>query len=188
MLNATKCNCCFEYEICSNKNIEKWSFPQLYRYIKFELNTTHFGWLHWNLYLYYNFVAVVMSELTKLFTSLIFVFYEQEKSVLKFIGALRRTITVDKFDTLKVCVPSLLYVIQNNLLYISAANLNPVTNQVGNQFNTCLALTCSYWNNNDCARTVHLPIYSKLFGVAAFGFGVKSFGIWEFSCHKLFFM
>lgn len=102
-----------------------------------------------------------MSELIKLFSSLIFVFYEQEKSVLKFIRALRKTITVDKFDTLKVCVPSLLYIIQNNLLYISAANLNPVTNQVRNQ---CLKMACSYRNNNGayCECSVHLLIVDCL--------------------------
>lgn len=33
-------------------------------------------------------------------------------------------------DTLRVCVPSFLYIVQNNLLYLSAANLDAATYQV----------------------------------------------------------
>lgn len=71
-----------------------------------------------------------MGEVTKLATCLILVFYEQERNAYKFGRSLRKTIIDNKLDTLKVCVPSLLYVIQNNLLYVSAANLDAATNQV----------------------------------------------------------
>lgn len=71
-----------------------------------------------------------MGEVTKLATCLILVFFEQEQNAFKFGRALRKTIIDNKMDTLKVCVPSLLYVIQNNLLYVSAANLDAATNQV----------------------------------------------------------
>lgn len=71
-----------------------------------------------------------MAEVTKLVTCLVLVFYEHDKNAFKFGRALRKTIIENKMDTLKVCVPSLLYVIQNNLLYVSAANLDAATNQV----------------------------------------------------------
>lgn len=76
-------------------------------------------------------VAVVMAEITKLVTCLFLVFYEEDRNAYKFGRALRKTIIENKLDTLKVCIPSLLYVIQNNLLYVSAANLDAATNQVG---------------------------------------------------------
>lgn len=75
-------------------------------------------------------LAVVMGEVTKLITCLILVFIEEGRNAEKFGRALRKTIIDNKLDTLKVCVPSFLYVIQNNLLYVSAQNLDAATNQV----------------------------------------------------------
>lgn len=74
--------------------------------------------------------AVFMSELVKLFTCLILVFYEEGKDVHKFGSALHTTIIKNPIDTLKICVPSLCYVIQNNLLYVSASHLDAATYQV----------------------------------------------------------
>lgn len=73
-----------------------------------------------------------MGEITKLVTCLLLVFHEENQNAYKFGRALRKTIIENKLDTLKVCIPSLLYVIQNNLLYVSAANLDAATNQVSN--------------------------------------------------------
>lgn len=71
-----------------------------------------------------------MSEWTKLIASLALVFYEEGKNVDKFVATLRKTIIDNPVDTIKVCVPSLLYVIQNNLLYLSASHLDAATYQV----------------------------------------------------------
>lgn len=71
-----------------------------------------------------------MAEWVKLITCLVLVFYEEGKNADKFVAALRKTVIENLVDTLKVCVPSLLYVIQNNLLYVSASNLDAATNQV----------------------------------------------------------
>nr|XP_033322616.1 UDP-N-acetylglucosamine transporter [Megalopta genalis]XP_033322617.1 UDP-N-acetylglucosamine transporter [Megalopta genalis] len=73
--------------------------------------------------------AVVMAEVVKLLTCLILVLWE-EKNVVKFCESLKVTIIKQPIDTLKVCVPSLLYIIQNNLLYVSASNLDAATHQV----------------------------------------------------------
>lgn len=73
--------------------------------------------------------AVVMAEVVKFLTCLILVFVE-EGNFLKFFDSLKLTIIKQPIDTLKVSVPSLLYIIQNNLLYISASNLDAATYQV----------------------------------------------------------
>ncbi|CAK9825506.1 UDP-galactose translocator [Anthophora retusa] len=73
--------------------------------------------------------AVVMAEVVKLLTCLILVFIE-EGSFSTFFSSLKLTIIKQPIDTLKVSVPSLLYIVQNNLLYISASNLDAATYQV----------------------------------------------------------
>lgn len=70
-----------------------------------------------------------MAEVVKLLTCLILVLVE-EGNFPKFFDALKSTIIKQPVDTLKVSVPSLLYVVQNNLLYISASNLDAATYQV----------------------------------------------------------
>ncbi|KZC10623.1 UDP-galactose translocator [Dufourea novaeangliae] len=73
--------------------------------------------------------AVFMAEIVKLLTCLVLVFYE-EGNFVKFCNSLYLNIIKQPIDTLKVCVPSLLYIIQNNLLYVSASNLDAATHQV----------------------------------------------------------
>ncbi|XP_017875801.1 UDP-galactose translocator [Ceratina calcarata] len=73
--------------------------------------------------------AVVMAEVVKLLTCLV-LFFIEEGSISKFINGLKSTIIKQPIDTLKVSVPSLLYIIQNNLLYLSASNLDAATYQV----------------------------------------------------------
>lgn len=71
-----------------------------------------------------------MTELTKLMVCLVLVFFEEKCSLMELGRALHKTIIENKIDTLKVCVPSLLYVIQNNLLYLAASHLDAATYQV----------------------------------------------------------
>ncbi|KAK7082777.1 hypothetical protein SK128_016491 [Halocaridina rubra] len=73
--------------------------------------------------------AVVMAEFVKLLASLFLVF-KQEGSVQHWFMALHTQIWQQKIDTLKVCVPSFIYLVQNNLLYVSASNLDAATYQV----------------------------------------------------------
>lgn len=71
-----------------------------------------------------------MSECVKLVTCLLLVFNEEGKDVQRFVKTLHKTIIANPMDTLKVCVPSLVYIIQNNLLYVSASHLDAATYQV----------------------------------------------------------
>ncbi|XP_065576976.1 UDP-N-acetylglucosamine transporter-like isoform X4 [Artemia franciscana] len=77
-----------------------------------------------------NSPAVVMSELVKLFTCLLIVFKEEDSSLGKVKIAIHEQIIRQPMDTLKVCIPSLIYVVQNNLLYLAASNLDAATYQV----------------------------------------------------------
>lgn len=70
-----------------------------------------------------------MSEVVKLWTCLALVRME-EGSFIRFKNTLKITIVQQPLDTLKVCVPSLVYIIQNNLLYLSASHLDAATYQV----------------------------------------------------------
>lgn len=78
---------------------------------------------------FYPTTAVLMNEVVKCVTCLIFVYFET-KSLSKFITTLHVTIIQNLSDTAKVCVPSVLYLIQNNLLYTSSSNLDAATYQV----------------------------------------------------------
>ncbi|XP_055639638.1 UDP-N-acetylglucosamine transporter [Toxorhynchites rutilus septentrionalis] len=74
--------------------------------------------------------AVVMAEVVKLITSLVLVFMEEGKNCLRLKATLHNTIVKQPMDTLKICVPSFLYILQNNLLYVSASHLDAATYQV----------------------------------------------------------
>jgi UDP-sugar transporter A1/2/3 len=54
----------------------------------------------------------------------------QERSVGSFLGHLYEDIILQPMDCLKVSVPSFVYVIQNNLLYVAVSNLEAATFQV----------------------------------------------------------
>ncbi|KAG8225749.1 hypothetical protein J437_LFUL016101 [Ladona fulva] len=73
--------------------------------------------------------AVLMAEVVKLVTCLVLVYYE-EGNLRNWYKSLYKTIVQQPFDTLRVCVPSLVYIIQNNLLYVSASHLDAATYQV----------------------------------------------------------
>lgn len=74
--------------------------------------------------------AVVMTEVTKLLVCLVFVYLTESISWKHFVSILNNTIVKQPIDTLKVCIPSLVYLIQNNLVYVSTSNLDAATYQV----------------------------------------------------------
>ncbi|RUS88000.1 hypothetical protein EGW08_004278 [Elysia chlorotica] len=73
--------------------------------------------------------AVIMSELFKFLTCLVIILI-QEGSVKAWLNLLYQDIFMEPLDCLKVCVPSLIYVLQNNLLYVAVSNLDAATYQV----------------------------------------------------------
>lgn len=48
-------------------------------------------------------------------------------SVLRFLRRCKKTIVDDPVETVKICVPALIYTMQNNLYYIALSNLESTT-------------------------------------------------------------
>ncbi|XP_022648161.1 UDP-galactose translocator-like isoform X2 [Varroa jacobsoni] len=73
--------------------------------------------------------AVVTAEVIKLVTCLGIIRFE-EGSWSRTVGTTHKTVFVNFWDTLKVAIPSFVYTIQNNLLYVGATHLDAATCQV----------------------------------------------------------
>ncbi|XP_046978570.1 UDP-N-acetylglucosamine transporter isoform X1 [Vanessa cardui] len=79
--------------------------------------------------MFYSSAAVLMAEILKLAICIVLVMNESG-SIIRGSRTMYATVILNFKDTLHVCVPSFLYVIQNNLLYVSASNLDAATYQV----------------------------------------------------------
>merc|ERR1711997_147389 len=80
--------------------------------------------------MFYEATAVLMAELVKFFTCLFLVYKDLHFNVSEWQNTLYQTIWINKIDTLKVCIPSFIYLVQNNLLYVAASNLDVATYQI----------------------------------------------------------
>ncbi|KAM6962815.1 solute carrier family 35 member A3a [Aplochiton taeniatus] len=74
--------------------------------------------------------AVVVAELMKIVACVLLVFKEHNYSVRSLNSLLRQEIVHKPTETLKLAVPSLIYTLQNNLLYVALSNLDAATYQV----------------------------------------------------------
>ncbi|XP_069100932.1 UDP-galactose translocator-like [Argopecten irradians] len=74
--------------------------------------------------------AVIVSEALKCLTCLVIVFFEEKFSVRNWMKHLYDNIFSQPMDCVNVSVPSLIYVLQNNLLYVAVSNLDAATFQV----------------------------------------------------------
>lgn len=75
-----------------------------------------------------------MAELVKLIICVGLVMQESG-GIHKGTRSMYNIVILNIKDTLRVCVPSFLYIVQNNLLYVSASNLDAATNQVCESIN-----------------------------------------------------
>lgn len=74
-----------------------------------------------------------MSEFVKLLSCIIIV-YVETGGITNMFETLNKQVVKQPLDTLKVCVPSFVYLVQNNLLYLSASHLDAATYQVSSLF------------------------------------------------------
>ncbi|CAM1323041.1 SLC35A2 (predicted) [Pycnogonum litorale] len=74
--------------------------------------------------------AVIVTEIIKLICCTIVIFLNEERSLSKAFSVVRQHTVGNCMDTLKVAVPSMIYYIQNNLLYVGVSHLDAATFQV----------------------------------------------------------
>ncbi|KAL2089493.1 hypothetical protein ACEWY4_014181 [Coilia grayii] len=74
--------------------------------------------------------AVVTAELLKIIACVMLVFKEHSYSVRALNSVLRQEIAQKPVETLKLAIPSGIYTLQNNLLYVALSNLDAATYQV----------------------------------------------------------
>eukprot|EP00058_Branchiostoma_floridae_P017006 XP_002602494.1 hypothetical protein BRAFLDRAFT_281957 [Branchiostoma floridae] len=79
---------------------------------------------------YLSSTAVVVAEVMKIAACIVLVFFEQGMSMSRLGSTLRQELVGKPFETLKLAVPSILYTLQNNLLYVALSNLDAATYQV----------------------------------------------------------
>lgn len=74
--------------------------------------------------------AVVFAEIFKILACVMIILHGSKYRWSVFVGQLRDEILNKPWETLKLAVPSGLYTIQNNLLYVALSNLDAATYQV----------------------------------------------------------
>lgn len=79
--------------------------------------------------MYITTTAVVFSEFSKMVVCLLVILY-QERSIEKWLNHLHEGLIVNWKDTLKMSVPAIVYMIQNNLQYVAVSNLEAAVFQV----------------------------------------------------------
>ena len=63
--------------------------------------------------------------------SLVIMFIDARFSLSTLIATINRDVIQQPLDCLKICVPSIIFIFQNNLLYVALSHLEAVTFQVG---------------------------------------------------------
>ena len=83
--------------------------------------------------MYASSTAVCMMEILKFNSCICVIAWENRNSLRKILHAINEDIVQRPIELLKLSVPSLLYTIQNNLLYYALSHLDAATFQVGYQ-------------------------------------------------------
>nr|CDJ93986.1 Nucleotide-sugar transporter domain containing protein [Haemonchus contortus] len=76
-------------------------------------------------------VAVFFTEVMKCVVCLGIILKQESPS--KFLGVLMDQVVRQPYDTLKVCIPAMVYIVQNNLFYIAASHLDAATFMITSQ-------------------------------------------------------
>jgi UDP-sugar transporter A1/2/3 len=79
--------------------------------------------------LFFSTTAVVMAEMCKFLVCLVIIFI-QEGGTTNLLRHLHENIIQQPMDCVKITVPSIIYTLQNNLLYVAISNLEAATYQV----------------------------------------------------------
>lgn len=79
---------------------------------------------------YLSSTAVVCAEIMKLITCVFIIWYQQNWSFDGLVAQLNEDIVQKPVETLKLLIPSGLYTLQNNLLFVALSNLDAATYQV----------------------------------------------------------
>lgn len=83
--------------------------------------------------MYASSTAVVCMEVLKLITCLCVVLWQHRLNLSATIKAIKDEVIGQPKEVMKLCVPSVLYVVQNNLLYFALSHLDAATYLVGYQ-------------------------------------------------------
>lgn len=111
-------------------------------------------------------VAVTVAEILKLITCTLLVLYE-EASIGKAIHSIKLNIVENYVDTLKVAVPSFVYYVQNNLLYVGSTHLDAATGQVTYQLKILTtAIFSVLMLNKKLSKIQWLALVTLFIGVA----------------------
>ncbi|XP_028132473.1 UDP-N-acetylglucosamine transporter isoform X1 [Diabrotica virgifera virgifera] len=109
--------------------------------------------------------AVLLMEVVKLITCLMIV-YIDAGGLLKMFRLIDQQIIKQPVDTLKICVPSFVYLVQNNLLYLSASHLDAATYQVTYQIKILTtALFSVFILNRKLLRTQWISLFTLITGI-----------------------
>ncbi|XP_071477946.1 UDP-galactose translocator-like [Diadema antillarum] len=82
---------------------------------------------------YFTSTAVVLCEAIKMTTCIVIILAQMRGNVVELGRFLWQSIVMQPVDTLKLAVPSFIYMVQNNLLFIAISNLSAATFQVSYQ-------------------------------------------------------
>ena len=83
-----------------------------------------------NIPMYYSTTTVLLSEVSKLCISLILL-TKEHKGPIGMMRDVYHNVLCNPTDTFKMCVPSIIYALQNNLAFVALSNLDAATYQVG---------------------------------------------------------
>ncbi|XP_071818264.1 UDP-N-acetylglucosamine transporter-like isoform X1 [Apostichopus japonicus] len=83
--------------------------------------------------LYFSTTTVIVTEFVKMSTCLCIIFIQKGGNVKEYLNYLWHGIVTEARDTFKLAIPSGIYTIQNNLLFVAVSNLSAATFQVSYQ-------------------------------------------------------